>query len=75
METLVEQIAAWEDGTDDEQVTDEQRDRIAADLYHRHLPVLADIGVVDESSPDGRVAFGEHADELDVDQIRTIGTE
>ncbi len=44
---LVEQVAAWENDTDLEDVTRTQRRRVYISLYQTHLPMLEDHGIVD----------------------------
>ncbi|MFP8953057.1 hypothetical protein ACLI4Z_08815 [Natrialbaceae archaeon A-arb3/5] len=49
---LVEQVAAWENDTDTDEVTRTQRRRVYISLYQTHLPMLEDHGIVDWD-PDG----------------------
>ncbi|MDF9746000.1 DUF7344 domain-containing protein [Natrinema salsiterrestre] len=49
---LVEQVAAWENDTDIDDVTRTQRRRVYISLYQTHLPMLEDHGIVDWD-PDG----------------------
>ncbi|SEP74271.1 DUF7344 domain-containing protein [Natrinema salaciae] len=49
---LVEQVAAWENDTDPDDVTRTQRRRVYISLYQTHLPMLEDHGIVDWD-PDG----------------------
>ncbi|SIS01895.1 DUF7344 domain-containing protein [Natronorubrum thiooxidans] len=44
---LVEQVAAWENDTDPEEVTRTQRRRVYISLYQTHLPMLEEHGIVD----------------------------
>ncbi|MFD1564295.1 hypothetical protein ACFR99_12125 [Haloarchaeobius amylolyticus] len=44
---LVEQVAAWENDTDPDDVTRTQRRRVYISLYQTHLPMLEDHGIVD----------------------------
>mgnify|MGYP000224070306 CR=1 FL=1 len=44
---LVEQVAAWENETDPDDVTRTQRRRVYISLYQTHLPMLEDHGIVD----------------------------
>lgn len=43
---LVQQVAAWENETDPENVTRTQRRRVYISLYQTHLPMLEDHGIV-----------------------------
>lgn len=49
---LVEQVAAWENDVDRDEVTRTQRRRVYISLYQTHLPMLEDHGIVDWD-PDG----------------------
>ena len=49
---LVEQVAAWENDVDADDVTRAQRRRVYISLYQTHLPMLEDHGIVDWD-PDG----------------------
>ncbi|MDS0475091.1 hypothetical protein [Natrinema sp. 1APR25-10V2] len=49
---LVEQVAAWENDADPDDVTRTQRRRVYISLYQTHLPMLEDHGIVDWD-PDG----------------------
>ncbi|APW99287.1 hypothetical protein CHINAEXTREME_16580 [Halobiforma lacisalsi AJ5] len=49
---LVEQVAAWENDTEPDDVTRTQRRRVYISLYQTHLPMLEDHGIVDWD-PDG----------------------
>ncbi len=44
---LVEQVAAWENDTNTDEVTRTQRRRVYISLYQTHLPMLEDHGIVD----------------------------
>ncbi len=45
--SLVEQVAAWENDADPDDVTRTQRRRVYISLYQTHLPMLEDHGIVD----------------------------
>ncbi len=45
--SLVEQVAAWENDADPDEVTRTQRRRVYISLYQTHLPMLEDHGIVD----------------------------
>ncbi|WP_254764768.1 DUF7344 domain-containing protein [Natrinema marinum] len=49
---LVEQVAAWENDIEPDDVTRTQRRRVYISLYQTHLPMLEDHGIVDWD-PDG----------------------
>ncbi|WP_049925954.1 DUF7344 domain-containing protein [Halopiger goleimassiliensis] len=47
LSSLVEQVAAWENDTDPDDVTRTQRRRVYISLYQTHLPMLEEHGIVD----------------------------
>lgn len=53
LDELAEQVAAWEreqrDGSEPAGLPapDDRHQRVAVDLHHRHLPRLADVGIVE----------------------------
>lgn len=55
VETLTDQVAAWEHGVPVEEVPREQRQRIHLDLYQSHLPKLQKFGLVDYDQSGGGV--------------------
>lgn len=71
IDSLVDRIASVEAGAS-ERVLDEHRERIATALHHAHLPRLADIGLIEYDQTTKTVAFGERADEIDVEQLRAV---
>lgn len=64
MDSLATQLAAWEDGTAVESVSEERRQRMYTDLFHTHLPKLEGAGVVDYDERTGTIRLWEHADLL-----------
>lgn len=46
-EEIAKQILAWETDRDPDAVTTEEAEQVLADLYHNHLPRLADEGLID----------------------------
>ena len=52
---LVEQVAAWENDADPEDVTRTQRRRVYISLYQTHLPMLEDHGIVDWNPDDHEI--------------------
>lgn len=55
VDELVEAILRDEGTT----ATEQERERVLASLYHKHLPKLADAGVIDYDFEDGTVAPAE----------------
>lgn len=53
LEELAAAVIAREEGTDDPE--DEVREQVVVSLYHHHLPMMADLGVLDFDREAGRV--------------------
>lgn len=56
-ETLIEEVSTLEAARTHTALTHEQYRDVAVDLYRWHLPVLADVGVVDFDTRDGLVRY------------------
>lgn len=61
---LAEQIAAWEQDKELNEITSDERKRVYTSLQQTHLPTLADAGMI--TFENGEVALTERADDLDV---------
>lgn len=59
-ESLVEDVATLEAAVDEHPITRDRYLSVAADLYHWHLPVLAEVGVVDYDKRSGVVRYLAH---------------
>lgn len=55
MRELAEQVAAWEQGTNVEQLSSDERQRVYISLYQSHLPKLDNHGIVDYDKDRGLV--------------------
>lgn len=64
--TLAEQVAAWENRVDVEQVSSTQRKRVYNSLQQTHLPTLAGVDLVEYEADRGTITTTERADEFDV---------
>ena len=62
---LAEQVAAWENDTDIEELTSQERKRVYVSLYQTHLPKLADTDLIDYDVDDGIVTLTDRATEID----------
>ena len=62
---LAEQVAAWENETDPDSLTDQERKRVYVSLYQTHIPKLDDAGIVDYDKDDGTVTLGPGATAID----------
>ncbi|MDZ7730506.1 MAG: hypothetical protein U5K37_05745 [Natrialbaceae archaeon] len=66
LRTLVEQIAAWENGVEVEGISYEQRMRVYTALRQSHLPKLDDGGIVSFDRDRGTVELTDEAADLEV---------
>lgn len=62
---LAEQVAAWENQTDTESLSDQQRKRVYVSLYQTHVPKLDDAGVVRYDQDEGTVELAPDATAID----------
>jgi hypothetical protein len=58
---LSEQVAAWENDIDVEELTSQQRKRVYVSLYQTHVPKMADAGVISYDQESGMVALTDRA--------------
>ncbi|UTF55456.1 DUF7344 domain-containing protein [Natronosalvus rutilus] len=61
---LAEQIAAWENDTDINALSSDQRKRVYVALYQTHLPKMDDAGIVDYDQDRGLITLADNADLL-----------
>lgn len=61
---LAEQIAAWENETDVDELTREDRKKAYISLYQTHIPKLEDAGIVTYDEDERLVALTDGADEV-----------
>lgn len=64
MGDIAEQITAWEYGTNVEEITSEQRQRVYIALYQSHLPKLAEFGLVTYNQHQGIVEQTPHINQV-----------
>ena len=64
--TLAEQVAAWENETDVDSITEQERKRVYVSLYQTHVPRLDEAGVIEYDSDSGLVSLAGEATEIDV---------
>jgi len=62
---LAEQIAAWENDVEIEDLTSQQRKRVYVSLYQTHLPKLAETGMIDYDVDAGEVRITDRASDID----------
>ena len=63
--SLAEQVAAWENETEPDQLTDQERKRVYVSLYQTHVPKLHESGIVEYDSDSGLVDLANRAREVD----------
>jgi hypothetical protein len=62
---LAEQVAAWENETEPDSLTDQERKRVYVSLYQTHVPKLDDAGIVSYNTDDGTVELARKATTID----------
>ncbi|MDG5760820.1 hypothetical protein QA600_15900 [Natronococcus sp. A-GB1] len=65
IESLATSIAAREVSVPAERVSPDDRERLLIDLYHTHLPKLADRGLIEYDQRSGTVRWSTVGDELE----------
>jgi DNA-binding transcriptional ArsR family regulator len=63
---LAEQLAAWENGVEIQELNYKQRKRVYTSLHQTHLPKLDDCGIVEYNRDRGVVTLTGRVSELDV---------
>lgn len=63
--TLAEQVAAWENETSVDEITEQERKRVYVSLYQTHIPRLDEAGVVSYDKDSGMVMLQPDADQID----------
>lgn len=63
--TLAEQVAAWENETDVDNITEQERKRVYVSLYQTHIPRLDEAGVIEYDKDSGMVSLASQAREID----------
>lgn len=58
-------VAAWDYECDPADVTAKTHDRTKAELYHIHLPKLADMNIIDYDERSGAIRLRDPPDKLD----------
>ncbi|QLG48574.1 DUF7344 domain-containing protein [Natrinema halophilum] len=61
---LAEQIAAWENDTEVNALSSDQRKRVYVALYQTHLPKMDDAGIVEYDQDRGLITLSDNADLL-----------
>lgn len=62
---LAKAIAAWENNTDESELTDQDRKRVYVSLYQTHIPKLTDVGLVEYDQDSGTVHLTDQTSVID----------
>jgi hypothetical protein len=62
---LAEQVAAWENDTDTDQITEQERKRVYVSLYQTHIPRLDEVGLITYDKDTGMIELADDATEID----------
>jgi len=62
---LAEQVAAWENETTVDQLSDQERKRVYVSLYQTHIPKLDSVGIVDYDQQSGMVELTDRVHRID----------
>lgn len=62
---LAEQVAAWENETEPDQITEQERKRVYVSLYQTHIPRLDEVGVVEYDKDSGEIELASDASHID----------
>lgn len=65
MSDLADQIAAWENDAEVDELTSQQRKRVYVSLYQTHLPKLANTDLIDYDAEEGDVRLTDRATDMD----------
>lgn len=61
---LADEVAAWENNTDVDALTSQQRKRVYVSLYQTHVPKMEDAGIIEYDSDQGTVGLANQADDI-----------
>lgn len=63
--TLAEQVSAWENDVEVDEITEQERKRVYVSLYQTHIPRLDEAGVVEYDQETGLVSLTKDARQID----------
>jgi DNA-binding transcriptional ArsR family regulator len=64
LQELAAEVAAWENETDPEALTDKQRKRLYVSLYQTHIPKLEEAGIVEYDGDTGDIRLTDRGSDL-----------
>jgi DNA-binding transcriptional ArsR family regulator len=77
LQDLAAEVAAWENETDRDALTDKQRKRLYVSLYQTHIPKLEEAGIVEYDDDSGEIRLTERGSDvnryLDADAPDAVG--
>lgn len=59
LQELATEVAAWENQTEPEKLTDQERKRVYVSLYQTHVPKLEEVGVIEYDNDSGEITLTE----------------
>lgn len=62
---LAEQVAAWENETPVDELSDQERKRVYVSLYQTHIPKLDSVGIVEYDQQSGMVSLTDRVHRID----------
>lgn len=65
LQDLAAEVAAWENETSVESLTDQQRKRVYVSLYQTHIPKLDEAGIIDYDTDTGMIRLRDRVEQLD----------
>jgi DNA-binding transcriptional ArsR family regulator len=65
LQDLATEVAAWENETEPEKLTDKQRKRLYVSLYQTHIPRLEEAGIIDYDRETGEIRLKNRDNDLD----------
>ncbi|WP_224447854.1 DUF7344 domain-containing protein [Haloprofundus salilacus] len=61
---LAEKIATWENDVRESTVSDDGVERVYVSLYHNHVPLLVEEGIIEFEETTETIGLGPHADQV-----------
>jgi hypothetical protein len=65
LQELASTVAAWENDTSPEQLTDQQKKRVYVSLYQTHIPKLEDAGIITYDSDTSQIHLRDSVEQLE----------
>jgi hypothetical protein len=62
---LAEHVAAWENETEVDQLSDQERKRVYVSLYQTHIPKLDSVGIIDYDQQSGMVELTDRVHRIE----------